>query len=174
VSEYDEGYTDLGYTRESLIKQLLLIQNHGVDGSAVEAGCGCIEDKHLYIVEALAEEGATIAVDPKEKRFYAQLSDLARYLRKRIDMADWNMHGVMRDTMKPYAAKPVRTPGNPRSRSFLPHNLTACETAHPSVQAKLARCIQEVELKCCGTYTTDYSACTCNPVAVCRASVPCP
>jgi hypothetical protein len=159
-------FDDLEYTREALIKQLLLIQNHGVDGSAVDAGCGCIEDKHLLVIEALAEEGETIATDPKEKEFYAQLSDLSRNLRKRIDTGDFNMHGVMAETMRPA--------GNPRTRAFLPHNLTECEKTHASVRKKLAACIKEAELKCCGHYTTDYSQCSCNPVAVCRASVPCP
>lgn len=99
-------FNDLEYTREALIKQLLLIQNHGVDGSAVDAGCGCIEDKHLFVVEALAEEGETIAKNPKEKEFYAELADLARELRRRIDGENWSMHGVMRTTMAKRAPEP--------------------------------------------------------------------
>ena len=47
-----------------------------------------------------------------------------------------------------------------------PHSLSTCEKKQKS-------CIEKVELKCCGEHTTDYSGCTCNPVAVCRASVPC-
>lgn len=144
----------------------MLVQNHGVDGSAVDAGCGCIEDKHLYIIEAYAEEGETIATDQKEKEFYAQLADLARQLRKRIDEGDFNMHGVMNEVMKNY-----KVPGNPRSRAYLPHNLTAEEKASPRLLKALASCIKQTELKCCGKHTTDYSKCTCNPVAVCRASV---
>lgn len=99
-------FDDLDYTRESIIKQLLLIQNHGVDGSAVDAGCGCIEDKHLFVVEALAEEGETIATNPKEKEFYASLADLARNLRRKIDAEDWNIHGVMRETMRARSPEP--------------------------------------------------------------------
>jgi hypothetical protein len=159
-------FNDLDYTRESLIKQLLLVQNHGVDGSAVDAGCGCIEDKHLYVIEAYAEEGETIATDPKEKKFYAQLADLARNLRKRIDQADWNMHGVMAETMQGY-----KVAGNPRTRAYLPHNLTAEEKADKKLAKALSSCIKQAEIKCCGEHTTDYSKCTCNPVAVCRASV---
>ena len=63
---------------------------------------------------------------------------------------------------------------NPRTRGFLPSHPTSCERRHPKVQRKLARCIKPVELKCCGKYTTDYSGCSCNPVAVCRAVIPCP
>lgn len=99
-------FNDLDYTREALIKQLLLIQNHGVDGSAVDAGCGCIEDKHLFVVEALAEEGETIASNPAEKEFYAELADLARKLRQKIDAEDWSMHGVMRQVMAKSAPEP--------------------------------------------------------------------
>jgi hypothetical protein len=56
----------------------------------------------------------------------------------------------------------------------LPHGLTECELAHKDVQRKLSRCIKAAEVKCCGGLTSDYSGCSCNPVAVCRASVPCP
>lgn len=63
---------------------------------------------------------------------------------------------------------------NPRTRKFLPHGLSSCERKHKGVQRKLSSCIKATELKCCGKHTTDYSACDCNPVAVCRATVPCP
>ena len=55
-----------------------------------------------------------------------------------------------------------------------PHGLTACEKKHPSILRKIRRCIKKVELKCCGKHTKDYSKCECNPVAVCRATIPCP
>lgn len=177
------SFNDLEYTREALIKQLLLVQNHGVDGSAVEGGCGCIEDKHLYVIEALAEEGATIATDPKEKEFYAQLADLSRFLRKKIDTGDFNIHNAMASVMQGQAIRAVKTVrekiypkvyGNPRARAYLPHGLTECEKTHADVRKKLAACIKAAEVKCCGENTTDYSGCTCNPVAVCRASVSCP
>lgn len=63
---------------------------------------------------------------------------------------------------------------NPRTRDFLPHGLTSCEKRSPSVQKKLRGCIKAVELKCCGRHTKDYGSCSCNPVAVCRATIPCP
>lgn len=99
-------FDDLEYTRESLIKQLLLVQNHGVDGSAVDAGCGCIEDKHLFIIEGYSEEGETIATNPQEKQFYAWVADWAREIRKRIDAENWSTHGVSRQIMKAQAPKP--------------------------------------------------------------------
>ena len=64
--------------------------------------------------------------------------------------------------------------GNPRTRGFLPHGLTACEKRSKRWQRKARSCIRQVELKCCGRYTTDYETCECNPVAVCRATIPCP
>ncbi len=60
---------------------------------------------------------------------------------------------------------------NPRTRRFLPHGLTAEEKASPKLRRKLARCIKKTEVRCCGSPTTDYAKCSCNPVAVCRASV---
>lgn len=64
--------------------------------------------------------------------------------------------------------------GNPRSRAYLPHGLTECEKAHPAVRAKLKKAIKEIEVRCCGENTQDYSKCTCNPVAVARSVVKCP
>lgn len=61
--------------------------------------------------------------------------------------------------------------GNPRSRAFLPHNLTEAEKASPELRRKLARCIKKTEIKCCGKVTPHYENCSCNPVAVCRTSV---
>ena len=68
----------------------------------------------------------------------------------------------------------AETPKNPRTREFLPHGLTPCEKKHPSVRHKLQRAIKHLEIKCCGKHTTDYSKCSCNPVAVARATIPCP
>lgn len=72
------------YTDEAAAKQLLLIQLHGSDGSASDAGCTCIQDKHLLALEAIAEEGATLKDSEKERQFYQQLSELTRKLRKTI------------------------------------------------------------------------------------------
>jgi len=63
---------------------------------------------------------------------------------------------------------------NPRTRGFLPHNLTECEKAHANIRRRLSRCIKKVEIRCCGHHTKDYASCECNPVAVCRATVKCP
>lgn len=63
---------------------------------------------------------------------------------------------------------------NPRTRVFLPHGLTECEKEHGNIRRKLSSCIKKTEIKCCGKHTTEYSECSCNPVAVCRASVSCP
>lgn len=156
-----------------MIKQLGLVELHCKDGSAIDAGCQCIDTKHLYLIEGLAEEGQGFALSAQEREFYKNLGDLARFTRKRMEVEDYNLHGVMREVMKKEYPEP-RHIGNPRTRGFLPHGLTACEKSHPKVQRKLSSCIRETELSCCGEFTTDYSKCSCNPVAVCRASIPCP
>ena len=115
-------FNDRNYTRDAILKQLGLIELHGKDGSAVEGGCACIESKHLFMLEGLSEEGAGFALTDQEKKFYLQVSDFARNLRKRIEAEDWSLHGVMHKTMH-----------NPRP-------LTACEK-------KIERCIVELKKK---------------------------
>jgi hypothetical protein len=166
-------FNDRDYTEEALIKQLTLIELHGKDGSAVDAGCSCIESKHLFAVEGLAEEGQGFALSQKERDFYAKVSQFARLLRKKIDVEDWDMHGIMREVMKAEYPMPKHgvVIGNPH-RVYLPHGLTECEKEHPNVVKKLARCIKKVEdnYGCVSPYTD----CPVNPVAVCRASIKCP
>lgn len=149
-------FDGLQYTRDSLAKELYLVELHSKDGSAVEGGCSCIQEKHLLGIEGLAQEGITLAKDEKEKAFYQDLADEARLLRKKILDEDF---GVV---------------GNPRTRAFLPHGLTDCEKQNPEVRKKLSSCIRQAEISCCGKHTKDYSECSCNPIAVCRASVRCP
>ena len=67
-------FNDLNYTRTQLAKQLLLIEQHAKDGSALNAGCNCIQEKHLLLVEGLAEEGKTITQNQKEKEYYQNRS----------------------------------------------------------------------------------------------------
>ena len=90
------------------------------------------------------------AGSPGEKAFYENLANVARETRKAIEAREW---------------------GNP-GRKYHPSGLTECEKAHPNVLKKIARCIREVEKRegCVSPYTD----CPVNPVAVCRAAVPCP
>ena len=148
-------FDGLDYTREALAEELSLVELHAADGSAFEAGCSCIEEKHLLRIAGLATEGVSLATDQAEKEYYMGLASRMREERKRILEAEW------------------KVAGNPRTRAFLPHGLTECEKSHPAVKKKLSSCIKEAEIKCCGEHTTDYGGCTCNPVAVCRASIPC-
>jgi len=166
-------FNDRTYTEDSLIKQMGLIELHGKDGSAVDAGCACIESKHLYLIEGLAEEGVGFALSQKERDFYTQLSNFARLVRKNIEAEDWNMHGIMREVMKEQHPTPMHgvVIGNPH-RVYLPHGLTECEKQHPNVVKKLARCIRKVEKR--EGCTSPYTDCPVNPVAVCRASIKCP
>jgi len=143
------------YTEDSIIKQLTLIQLHSTDGSALDAGCSCVEGKHLHALEGLAEEGTMTAESPGEKAFYENLANVARETRKAIEEQKF---GYM--------------PHNPAGpRGYLPHGLTECEKEHPHVLKKLSRCIRKVEKRegCMPPYTD----CPVNPVAVCRASVKC-
>ena len=156
MTEFD----DHKYTADSIIKQLSLMELHGKDGSAVEAGCHCIEGKHLYAVEGLSEEGVGFATSAKEKDFYAQLSTLSRSLRRGIENEWFSMQDVLHDAGL-----------NPGPRAFLPHGLTETEKHSVKLQHKLSSCIQKAEIRCCGKETKDYSGCSCNPVAVCRAQV---
>jgi hypothetical protein len=149
-------FNALEYTRDSLAKELYLIELHSKDGSAVDGGCTCIEEKHLLGIEGLAEEGIVLATDKAEKDYYEQVAAWARKTRKEILDGDF------------------KVAGNPRTRAFLPHGLTECELSHGDVRKKLSGCIKQTEIKCCGKHTTDYSQCECNPVAVCRAAIPCP
>ena len=82
-------FDDRKYTEEAIIKQLSLIELHSKDGSALDAGCGCIEGKHLFLVEGLSEEGKGFALTDSEKKFYDELGDWARNSRKRIENAEW-------------------------------------------------------------------------------------
>lgn len=152
------SFNDRLYTKDAVIKQLGLIELHCKDGSAIEAGCQCIDTKHLYLIEGLTEEGMGFALSAKEREFFEQLGDFVRLARKRMDVEDWNLHGVMREVMKKKHPTPLY--GNPVS-------LTACETAHPEVRKKLRRCIKKLEPK-------ERAGEIESAVAVCRSSIPCP
>ena len=99
-------FDGLEYTREALAEELALVERHSSDGSAVQAGCSCIEEKHLLNLAGLASEGVTLAADAKEKEFYMELAGLARELRRRVLDGKFSMHGAMRETMKARAPQP--------------------------------------------------------------------
>ena len=144
------------YTEESVLEELSLIERHARDGSAILGGCSCIEEKHLLTLAGLSSEMPTLSKDQNEKEYYANLAEWARNKRKEIIEGNWKVKG------------------NPATRAYLPHGLTQCEKSHPSVKKALSSCIKDAEIKCCGEHTADYGGCTCNPVAVCRAAIPCP
>lgn len=154
-------FNDRKYTEDAIIKQLGLIELHCKDGSAIEAGCQCIDTKHLYLIEGLAEEGQGFALSAKERGFYADLGNLVRLVRKNMEIENYELHGVMREVMQKKHPLPLHNPGR---REYLPYGLTTCEKKHPSVQEKLSRCIKKLEKE--GKVE--------SPVAVCRASIRCP
>ena len=83
-------FNDYDYTRDSIIKQLTLMELHGKDGSAVDAGCQCINTKHTYMLEGLAEEMAGFAKSEAERKYYLNLSAQMRKIRQDIDAENWS------------------------------------------------------------------------------------
>ena len=82
-------FNDYDYTRESILKQLSLIELHSKDGSATEAGCGCIEGKHLLMLAGLTEEMTGFAKSEEERKFYSWAGSVVRTMRRQIEFADW-------------------------------------------------------------------------------------
>ena len=143
--------TEFEFERGELLSNLTLLEDH-----AQKFHCPYCEEKHLSKIIGYTDEIA-MGKEGDEKELEA-LGNWAREWRRKLQGAKEHSH---------------EHAGNPRTRKFLPHGLTECEKEHPAVRKKLSSCIKKAELKCCGEHTTDYSSCSCNPVAVCRANVPC-
>lgn len=123
-------FDEQAYTEDSIIKQLLLIQAHASDGSAVDGGCTCIQDKHLTILEGLSEEGMTIMADEKKKQFYADVADMVRKLRKTIVSEEYE----------------------------LPHNPITSGSGHvKSCEEKIEKCVLQVKEE--GSDVNPYAVC---------------
>jgi hypothetical protein len=142
------------YTEEAILEELSLMERHARDGSALNAGCSCIQEKHTLNISGLASEATVMEGSPKEKDFYAKIAEFNKKARHEIIDGTFNF------------------PQNPTGRKYHPSGLTECEKSHPHVLKKLASCIRQVEKRegCVSPYTD----CPVNPVAVCRASVKCP
>jgi hypothetical protein len=152
--EIMEKFDGHDYTERSVLEELLLIERHSRDGSAIQAGCACIEEKHLLTLAGLSSEMPTLAKSQDEANFYMDLARLAR--EKREEILDANFKDP---------------PADPKPRKYLPHGLTEEEKEDSALRKKLSSCISQAEISCCGTHTSDYSGCSCNPAAVCRASI---
>ena len=190
MAERGEYEGDTTYTRKKIRQQLELIQEHSSDGSAWQ-GCTCIPKKHLELLSAYAAEGMAIAADPKEKELYFWLGPWADrvhgYIEDVLDMNDDSIEKTMwknladdtREIRKEIEPGQFNIPNPASKRQYLPHGLTVEEKSSKALQHKLSSCINQVEQKCCDGHTTilyhdgkaDYSQCTCNPVAVCRAQL---
>ena len=179
----ESGYEgDLPYTRDGLIEELRLIQRHASDGSAF-MGCKCIQKKHLAIVAGQASEGVALAPGQKEKEFYAWLSPWARktrdHVEKTVEKKDREAEKSMwidlasdaREISKEIDGEGFNIPNPASKRAYLPSGLTEEERQSAALRSKLSSCIKQTEISCCGAPTSDYTGCSCNPVAVCRASV---
>ena len=86
-------FDGLDYTREAIAEELSLIERHARDGSAVNAGCACIEEKHLLTLAGLSSEGVTLAKDSAEKQYYMNLAEWARETRKDIIYGNFKKSG---------------------------------------------------------------------------------
>jgi len=160
-SEFPKGgFNDKQYTEDSILKQLVLIENHATDNSILTAGCHCVEGKHLFALEGYSDEGVNIMAEPQKKEFLVALGALARSLRRNMESDKWSMRDVLHEAGL-----------NPSARAYLPSGLTAAEKHSKLLLSHLSSCIKQAEINCCGHHTTDYSKCKCNPVAVCRASI---
>ncbi len=81
------------YTKSSVLEELALIERHSRDGSAIDASCACIQDKHLLNLAGLASEMVTLTSDPNEKAYYMELAATARKLRNEIIAGDFKKKG---------------------------------------------------------------------------------
>ena len=142
-----EKFDGHDYTERSALEELLLIERHCRDGSAIKAGCACIEEKHLLTLAGLSSEMPTLAKFDGEKEYYMELAAWAR--QKREEILDGHFKGE--------GAGKAHDPKG--------------EDAAPPTDKKLKRCIKEAEISCCGKETSDYEGCSCNPEAVCQASI---
>lgn len=183
-------FDDLKYTRAKVRRQAEMIQEHTSDGSVFE-GCDCIPAKHMDMQAEYAAEWVAIATNPKEKEFALWLSQWSNNTLDHIQgVLD---HGNSEDEQKLWMElgsdeREIRhevysenfgIPNPASKRAYLPHGLTFKEKGSKSLRETLSRCINEVEQRCCEGHSqilypdgkTDYSQCSCNPVAVCRSSV---
>lgn len=85
------SFNEREYTVDSIKKQLILIELHSKDGSAAEAGCDCIQGKHLRALEGFAEEGAGFALTDAEKQLYSDLGAWSRQMRKNLEQEKWRL-----------------------------------------------------------------------------------
>ena len=179
----EQAFEGLDYTHRDLETELYQIQKHATDGSAFKLHCSCIQEKHLLGVKGTASEGVTLAKDLKEQRFYQWLAPWADStldnILKVLDMDNREIEAAMyrdlandvREIRLEIEHGSFDIPNPAGTRSYLPHGLTVAEKEDTEIRKLLSRCIKKVEIKCCGGPTKDYSKCSCNPVAICRASV---
>ena len=84
------GFDGIEYTRREATKQLLKIEEHVTNGSALDAGCACIQERHLLSFEGYGDEGQAIATATEEKKFWSVASLWARESWKKIIADPWN------------------------------------------------------------------------------------
>jgi hypothetical protein len=65
------------YESNRIIRQLLDIEEHCVDGSAVKQGCSCIQDRHLQALASAAEQYAVISKKDSNKAFGRKVAEYA-------------------------------------------------------------------------------------------------
>lgn len=142
-------FNDLDYTTDALMKQLILVQNHVDDGSAVTAGCNCIETKHLFAISGYAEEGQSFAETPEQKEWFGRLQSWAEENRKSLlgTPASKERFAEIAEQAREYRKE-----------------LEYGEWSH-SETPEHQKCIERMTLECCG----EGEKCHCDPVALCHA-----
>lgn len=111
-----DEFDGLKYTRDSLAKQAFLVQLHASDGSAFQH-CKCIQEKHLFGIEGLAEEGVSLSEDQKEKEFYEWLTGAMREVRKEIVDATFNVPNPVFGE-RGIEPKQISEPAAPKAHTF--------------------------------------------------------
>jgi hypothetical protein len=68
------------YTKDEIKKNLILLEGHGRSNPCPD----CVE-KHLFAIEGLSEEGASMAEEENRRSSMLALADWSRAIRKNLD-----------------------------------------------------------------------------------------
>ncbi len=89
------------YEKNRIIRQLLDIEGHATDGSAVLEGCSCIQDRHVQTLASAANQYGVIASKAENKEFGRQTSVYAEELLKKV----YAFHAANASSSKDYTEK---------------------------------------------------------------------
>ena len=72
------------YEANRIIRQLLDIEEHCTDGSAVNQGCTCIQDRHLQALASAGQQYAEIAKKAQNKEFGRKVASWSDFTLKTV------------------------------------------------------------------------------------------